>query len=92
MSNLHRALEVLTRLPQTPSQAVNELTASVRAVAADALKTLAECDAEIGRLATERGRLLSEVEYLTEKLAQRDAKVKRLEDCIGAARRQLEGA
>jgi predicted RNase H-like nuclease (RuvC/YqgF family) len=61
MPNLHKALEALTRLPQTPSQAVNELTASVRAVAADALKTLSQQQADIdalrGELEQERRRV-----------------------------------
>jgi hypothetical protein len=53
MPNLHKALEALTRLPQTPSQAVNELTASVRAVAADALKTLLEQEADLNAVRAE---------------------------------------
>lgn len=62
MPNLHKALDALTRLPQTPSQAVNDLTASVRAVAADALKTLLERDAEIERLTSELDDLRAELD------------------------------
>ena len=53
MTNLQKALDVLTRLPQTEMRAVNELTAAVRAVSADALKTLLEQEATIARLTAE---------------------------------------
>jgi hypothetical protein len=61
MPNLHRALEALTRLPQTPSQAVNDLTASVRAVAADALKTLSQQQADLDALRAENRALWAEL-------------------------------
>jgi septal ring factor EnvC (AmiA/AmiB activator) len=70
MPNLHRALEALTRLPQTPSQAVNDLTASVRAVAADALKTLSQQQADIDALRSELEQERRRVRDLEQALAE----------------------
>jgi septal ring factor EnvC (AmiA/AmiB activator) len=61
---------VLTRLPQTPSQAVNELTASVRAVAADALKTLSQQQADIDALRSELEQERRRVRDLEQALAE----------------------
>lgn len=53
MTNLQKALDVLTRISPSPSEAVNKLLNAVRAVSADALKTLREQEATIARLTAE---------------------------------------
>lgn len=82
MPNLHKALEALTRLPQTPSQAVNELTASVRAVAADALKTLLEQQGEIERLTSELDDLRAELSGLRTYLTRSIAPIGSLDEAV----------
>jgi len=53
MTNLQKALDALTRISPSPSEAVNRLLVAVRSVSADALKTLLEQEATIARLTAE---------------------------------------
>lgn len=53
MTNLQKALDALTRISPSPSEAVNRLLVAVRSVSADALKTMLEQEATIARLTAE---------------------------------------